>query len=155
MISSRFTVRIFFWKKKRGKCTHGLLSKFSVTHEVQLFTLPAESVCCNFFLSISVTLTFLLLCYHWAIVFNTRRKACSLDTGKRESLSNKLGLRFKGAVSRNLPKFYTTSSPHFSSGIVEREKRERTWKSPHARMIFTRARVSLALLSLRKNGDYS
>ena len=49
--------------------------------------------------------------------------------------------------------------PHFSSGIVERTKRERAWKSPHARKgdtqrgaIFTRSRVSLALLSLRKNG---
>ena len=54
--------------------------------------------------------------------------------------------------------------PHFSSGIVERAKRERAWKSPHARkddtrrrlfsrgVIFKRARVSLALLSLRKNG---
>ena len=74
--------------------------------------------------------------------------------------------------------------PHFSSGIVERAKRERTWKSPHARkgdtrrgerkmgfvcspsifslpaacrlfsrgVIFTPARVSLTLLSLRKNG---
>ena len=71
--------------------------------------------------------------------------------------------------------------PHFSSGIVKRAKRERTWKSPHARkrdtlsitprekrrhslslhaacrlfsrgVIFTRAGVSLALLSLRKNG---
>ena len=64
--------------------------------------------------------------------------------------------------------------PHFSSGIVERVKRERAWKSPHARkgdtrrgerkilptacrlfsrgVIFTRARVSLPLLSLRKNG---
>ena len=49
--------------------------------------------------------------------------------------------------------------PHFSLGIVERAKRERAWKSPHARkavgcrlfsrgVIFTRARVSLALLSL-------
>ena len=43
--------------------------------------------------------------------------------------------------------------PHFSSGIVERAKRERVWKSPHARgVIFTWARVSHALLSLRKNG---
>ena len=44
--------------------------------------------------------------------------------------------------------------PHFSSGIIERAKRERPWKSPHARkggVILTRARVSLALLSLRKN----
>ena len=51
---------------------------------------------------------------------------------------------------------------HFSSGIGERAKRERAWKSPHARkgeqspclawVIYTRARVSLALLSLRKNG---
>ena len=66
--------------------------------------------------------------------------------------------------------------PHFSSGIVEPAKHERAWKSPHARkgvtpwgerkmrfslpaachlfsrgMIFTRARVSLSLLSLRKN----
>ena len=46
---------------------------------------------------------------------------------------------------------------HFSSRIVERVKRERAWKSPHARkgdtrgVIFTRARVSRALLSLRKN----
>ena len=50
---------------------------------------------------------------------------------------------------------------HFSSGIVERAKRERAWKSPHAcrlfsrGVIFTRARVSLAPLSLRKNADYS
>ena len=49
---------------------------------------------------------------------------------------------------------------HFSSGIAVRAKCERGWKSPHARkgsrvVIFTRARVSLALLSLRKNGDYS
>ena len=64
--------------------------------------------------------------------------------------------------------------PHFSSGIVEQAKRERAWKSPHARkgdtrrgerimlpaacrffsrgMIFKRARVSHALLSPRKNG---
>ena len=60
--------------------------------------------------------------------------------------------------------------PHFSSGIVERAKRERAWKSPHARkgdtflsllaacrlfsrgLIFTRARVLLALLFLMKNG---
>ena len=64
--------------------------------------------------------------------------------------------------------------PHFSSGIVERSKREPAWKSSHARtgdtrrgerkislspprvafsrVIFTRARVSLSLLSLRKNG---
>ena len=28
---------------------------------------------------------------------------------------------------------YTTSSPHFSSGMVERAKRERAWKSPHPR----------------------
>ena len=63
---------------------------------------------------------------------------------------------------------------HFSSGIVERTKRERAWKSPHPKkgymrrgdfslspprvafsrvgVIFTRAHVSLALLSLRKNG---
>ena len=65
--------------------------------------------------------------------------------------------------------------PHFSSGIVERAKRERARISPHARkgdtrrgerkmknlpaacrlfsrgVIFTRVRVSLALLSLRKN----
>ena len=37
--------------------------------------------------------------------------------------------------------------PHFSSGIVERVKRERKWKSPHARKGDTQA-----LLSLRKNG---
>ena len=73
------------------------------------------------------------------------------------------------------PVQHTTSSPHFSSGIVERAKRERAWKSPLREkatrggerekwgacrlfsrgVIFTRARVLLALLSLRKNGDYS
>ena len=72
--------------------------------------------------------------------------------------------------------------PHFSSGIVEQAKRERARNSPYARkgdtrrgerkmrdyrqffslpatcrlfsrgVIFTRVRVSLALLSLRKNG---
>ena len=57
--------------------------------------------------------------------------------------------------------------PHFSSGIVERAKRERAGKSRHARkgdtrrgesrlfsrgVILRRARVSLALISLRKNG---
>ena len=55
--------------------------------------------------------------------------------------------------------------PHFSPGIVERAKRERAGKSPHERkgdtrrvspflawVIFTRDRVSLALLSRRKNG---
>ena len=49
--------------------------------------------------------------------------------------------------------------PYFSSGIVERAKRERAWKSPHAwsvafsrGVIFTRTRVSLVLLSLRKKG---
>ena len=57
--------------------------------------------------------------------------------------------------------------PLFSSGIVERAKRERSRKGDTRRgerkmrekekngVIFTRARVSLALLSLRKNGDYS
>ena len=53
--------------------------------------------------------------------------------------------------------------PHYSSGIVERAKRERAWKSPTREgryacrlfsrgVIITRARVSLPLLSLRKNG---
>ena len=49
--------------------------------------------------------------------------------------------------------------PHFPSGLGERAKSERAWKSPHARkgdtrrgVIFTSARVSLALLSLRRNG---
>ena len=47
--------------------------------------------------------------------------------------------------------------PHFSSGKVERAKLERACKSPHASrlfsrgVIFKRARVSLALLSLRNN----
>ena len=58
--------------------------------------------------------------------------------------------------------------PRLSSRTVERAKRERAWKSPHLRkgdtrwdspgLLFTRALVSLALLSLRKNGgllDYS
>ena len=70
--------------------------------------------------------------------------------------------------AQHSPKISRLVVPHFSSGIVERAKRERAWKSPHARkgdtrrgerkmifsrgMIFTRARVSLALLSLRKNG---
>ena len=57
--------------------------------------------------------------------------------------------------------------PHFSSGMVERAKRERAWKSPHARKGDTRrvafSRVGwfsralafrlLALLSLKKNGE--
>ena len=65
------------------------------------------------------------------------------------------------------------NSVAFSSGKGERAKRERVWKSaPRERrdavgerkmttslvsrgVIFTRARVSLVLLSLRKNGDYS
>ena len=44
--------------------------------------------------------------------------------------------------------------PHFSSGIVERAKRERAWKCRlfSRGVIFTRARVALVLLSLRKNG---
>ena len=53
--------------------------------------------------------------------------------------------------------------PHFPSGIVERAKRERAWITPREKrrhacrlfsrgVIFTPARVSLALLSLRKNG---
>ena len=64
------------------------------------------------------------------------------------------------------------NSVAFSSGKGERAKRERVWKSaPRERrdavgerkmttslvsrgVIFTRARVSLVLLSLRKNGDY-
>ena len=37
------------------------------------------------------------------------------------------------------------SSPHFSSGIVERAKRERTWKSPHARKVIP---LRLAFLAL-------
>ena len=47
--------------------------------------------------------------------------------------------------------------PNFFSGIVERAKREHAWKSPLGvspfprGVIFTRAHVSLALLSLRKN----
>ena len=68
----------------------------------------------------------------------------------------------------NMPRLRVV--PHFSPGIVERAKHERVWKSPHARkvtrggervschlfwcgMIFTRTRVSLTLLSLRKNGE--
>ena len=74
---------------------------------------------------------------------------------------------------------WDTTRLRVSSGIVGRAKRERAWKSPHARkgdtrrgerkmrsffslpaacrlfsrgVIFKRARVSLALLSLRKNG---
>ena len=47
--------------------------------------------------------------------------------------------------------------PHLSSGIVERAKRERAWKSPHARRATRLSRVgwfsrALALLSLRENG---
>ena len=41
--------------------------------------------------------------------------------------------------------------PHFSSGIVRRAKRERPCLFSRE-VIFTRARVSRALLSLRKNG---
>ena len=69
-------------------------------------------------------------------------------------------------------KAQTSSSPHFSAGIVERAKGERSGKSPHTRkaiiflsprrvlpfslgVIITRARVSCAVLSLKENGDYS
>ena len=51
-------------------------------------------------------------------------------------------------------------SPNFFSGIVERAKREHAWKSPLGvspfprGVIFKRADVSLALLSLKKNEDY-
>ena len=57
--------------------------------------------------------------------------------------------------------------PHFSSGIVERARRERggvkiTLRekshrrvSSFSRELIRRARVSLALLSVRKDGDYS
>ena len=36
-------------------------------------------------------------------------------------------------------------APHFSSGIVEREKRERAWKSPHARKARRRERKMFSL----------
>ena len=70
------------------------------------------------------------------------------------------------------PPHVAASSLSFFSGIVERAKRKGAWKSPHARkarrggergrvarrvspfsrrVIFTRAWVSLALLSLREN----
>ena len=65
----------------------------------------------------------------------------------------------KLVLIKGLIKLRLRVDPHFSSGIVERAKRERARKSPHARkgdtprgMIFTRARVSHALLYLRKNG---
>ena len=59
--------------------------------------------------------------------------------------------------------------PHFSSGIVERAKRERAWKSPHARkgdtqppVAFSRVGWFLRALAFRtlyylwgKMGDYS
>ena len=68
----------------------------------------------------------------------------------------------KSAIRMCIPRLRVVS--HFSSGIEERTKRELAWKSLHARkgdtrrrlfsrgVIFTRARASLALLSLRKNG---
>ena len=43
--------------------------------------------------------------------------------------------------------------PHFSSGIVERAKRERAWKSPHARKGDTRRGERKNLWG--KMGDYS
>ena len=55
----------------------------------------------------------------------------------------------------------TTSSLHFPAGLTERAKRESAWPPPHRvspfsrGVIFKHARISLALLSLRKNGDYS
>ena len=84
-------------------------------------------------------------------------------TGKNDSKTQRV--RRKTFPFSN--KTQTTSSPHFSSGIVERAKRERSRKGDTRRgerkmrekekngVIFTRARVSLALLYLRKNGDYS
>ena len=41
------------------------------------------------------------------------------------------GSLFEGVATEEFT--YTTSSPHFSSGMVERAKRERAWKSPHPR----------------------
>ena len=72
-----------------------------------------------------------------------------------------LGGELVGVESTSWWRFrLTTSSPTFSSVIVEVEKRERAFKiTPREKcclfsrgMIFTRARVSLSLLSLRKSG---
>ena len=41
--------------------------------------------------------------------------------------------------------------PHFSSGIVERAKRERAWKSPHDSLIFLSPRRVLPFLA---SGDF-
>ena len=46
-----------------------------------------------------------------------------------ETITRSLNPRKQRALSI----VYTTSSPHFSSGTVERAKRERAWKSPYAR----------------------
>ena len=78
--------------------------------------------------------------------------------GRLTPISPKSGMKPRKNQKAPLS-LWITSSPHFSSGIVEREKRERAWKSPlrlaflACRIIFTHTRVSLALLSLRKNGD--
>ena len=42
--------------------------------------------------------------------------------------------------------------PHFSSGVVERAKRERAWKSPHARKGDTRLRFARSTLLEEKWG---
>ena len=87
-----------------------------------------------------------------------------MGTGQREGSmkSNEGMVEGVTAASRsgkmNQPKSRLRVVPHFSSGIVEqahvkitpREKRRHAFFSRGA--IFTRARVSLALLFLRKNG---
>ena len=101
---------------------------------------------------------------------------------KKKTINHSISTNLQVAQSENsvlnktpFHSFRLRVVPLFSSGIVERAKRERAWKSPHVRkgdtrrgerffslpaacllfsreVIFTRDRVSLALLSLRNNG---
>ena len=49
-----------------------------------------------------------------------------------------VGSRIQGRFPFTQATSSTTSSPHFSPGIVERAKQERAWKSTHARISKTR-----------------
>ena len=92
---------------------------------------------------------------------------CLRGTTEQEGRGGESGVGFTrlSHFSLALQFPWATSSPNFSSGVVKRAKHERNASapflsprlvSPFSRgVIFTRARLSRARLSLRKNGDYS
>ena len=84
-------------------------------------------------------------------------------------ISKKISVYFKTKQGKNLPQYTYPSEnflyswywlrlrlrvvPHFSSGIVERAKRERAWKSPHARKGDTRGERKMHDFSLSPPRD--